>query len=530
LTDKEYAMSVILGMPPLNAFKQPFLTNLIIFVHNVMTFVDVLNNKYKNFLYYWKTRVYKKNLLYADKKIETMPKKSKLLLVVISLLFGLSSIAQKPKIEMSTFSHDFGEYIPTYFPPAAFEFTNTGSAPLAILTAKSKYEVKVMYERKYIFPGETGVIYIHYQSQKLGPFNENIEVYTNASLEPFSLNIKGNNISVNECYPNKDNREIRKVIAVDAVTKKHIPNTEVKFYYQQEHKIEDKTDKDGKAIMSLPIGIYDIEARHPKYYPLNKNLFITKSMPIILLELQPKDEIEELLANVEIEEPKMPVPKPKPIEPRPQPSRPMPMEPEPMVNTAKPGELSTIEYKPNNVVFLVDISLSMRRDKRLQKLKKSMDKVIRVLRDVDNISLITYNQDAYVLIKQTTGAHKDEIKTAIDSLTPRGLTNGVRGLETAYDLAWNGFVPDGNNQIILATDGEFSGSHQSEPQIMKQVKVNAERGVLISIISFGEDREALVRLRKIARIGKGSYIHIKGAEESPDILIEEIKARSKRRM
>lgn len=436
--------------------------------------------------------------------------------------------AQKPEIELSNTSHDFGEFIPTYFPPAAFEITNTGNAPLAILTTKAKFEVKVQYERKYIFPGETGVIYVHYQSQNLGPFNESIQIYTNASNEPFYLTISGNNISVNECFPDRNNRELRKVVVVDAVTKKHIENTELKFFFQQEFKIEDKTDKDGQAIMKLPIGIYDIDIKHPNYHPLFENKFITKSMPILVFELQPKDEIEEMLAQVDvkIEEPSIPVER-RPVQVQP---NPFPAEPEPMINTAKPGELSTIEYKPNNVVFLVDISLSMKKDKRLEKLKASLNKVIPVIRDVDNISLIAYNQDSYVLIKETSGANKDEIRAAIDSLTPRGLTNGVRGLETAYTLAWAGYQYDGNNQIILATDGEFTGSNQSEPEIMKTVKVNAERGVLISIISFGEDKEALVRLRKIARLGKGSYMHIKGSDDTPDILIEEIKARSKRKI
>lgn len=453
-------------------------------------------------------------------------------IISLTLLFFCSLIlwAQKPIIEMSQLSHDFGEYIPTYFPPAAFEFTNMGNAPLAILTAKSKYEVKVMYEHKYIFPGETGVIYVHYQSQHLGPFSEQIEVYTNADSKPFYLQVKGNNISVNECYPDKNNREMRKVIAVDAITKKHISGVNLSFFYQQQHKIGEKTDNEGSAVMTLPIGIYDIEARHPKYHPLDKNLFITKSMPIIILELNPKDELDELLAAVELDEPSIPMPELKPRTVPSFPSQPMAMEPEPLVNTAKPGELSTIDFKPNNVVFLVDISLSMKKDKRLLKLKHSLGKVISVMRDIDTISLIAYNQDSYVLIKHASGANKQDMATAIDSLTPRGLTNGVRGLETAYSLAWSGFIPDANNQIILATDGEFTGSNQSEPQIMKQVKVNAERGVLISIISFGEDREALVRLRKIAKIGKGSYIHIKSAEESPDVLIEEIKARSKRNM
>ena len=63
---------------------------------------------------------------------------------------------------------------------------------------------------------------------------------------------------------------------------------------------------------------------------------------------------------------------------------------------------------------------------------------------------------------------------------------------------------------------------------MKLVKIYADNGMYISIISFGDDKDALSRLRKIARIGKGSYIHIQSKEDYPNIILEEIKGRSKR--
>ncbi|MFO7867868.1 MAG: DUF1573 domain-containing protein [Bacteroidales bacterium] len=456
-------------------------------------------------------------------------KKNHIKLLFLCVLYCITTIAyaQQPEIEMNKRTHDFGEeFIPIYFPPASFKFTNTGNAPLAILTTNSAYEVKVQFERTYIFPGETGVIYVDYQSQELGPFNEKIEVYTNASDEPFYLRIKGNNISVNECYPNKRNREMRKVVTVDAVTKEPIPKTDVFFYFQQRQEIADQTDKEGEVVMTLPIGIYDIKASHEKYHPFAKNMFIPKSKPIIIIELQPKDEIEEMLADVEVDIPPIRSAQSKP--PQQEQAFPTSSRPQQAKNTANPGELSTIEYAPNNIIFLIDISLSMKINNRMDKLKKSLSQVISVLRDIDTISLIAYNQESYVLLNKTTGAHKENIKGTIDTLTPDGLTDGVRGLETAYEIARSGYIHEGNNQLILATDGEFSGSKHSEPVILKLVHEHAKNNIPISIISFGNDRKALFRLRRIAFIGKGSYIHITSTEESPDIILEEVKARSKK--
>ena len=443
------------------------------------------------------------------------------------VLFGCSSVyGQQPIIEMEKTFHDFGSFTPQYYPPTTFAFTNTGNAPLAILTTHAAYEVKVLYERKYIFPGETGLLYVHYESQNSGPFREKIEIFTNADTVPFYIEITGNVIPVNECYPDKKNREMRKVITIDAQTKKIIPETDVFFYFQQQQEIQNKTNKNGETIMSLPIGIYDIRAQHPDFKTLYKNMFIPKTKPIIILELEPKHEIEEFLDSLEIEEYAITIPPPPPhIQ---EPTLSFTSQPEPNKNTAKPGELSTIEYKPNNIVFLVDISYSMKQDKRLEKLKRSINQVIPALRDIDTISLIAYNHDAYILINKTTGAQKDAIRECVDSLTPSGLTDGVRGLETAYELLRLRYMYDGNNQIILATDGEFSGSKQNEPTIMKLVKTYADNGMFISIISFGDDKDALSRLRKIARIGKGSYIHIQSKEDYPNIILEEIKGRSKR--
>ncbi|MDA3882814.1 MAG: DUF1573 domain-containing protein [Bacteroidales bacterium] len=448
-------------------------------------------------------------------------------LLVFLLLFTTGSIfAQKPVIEIDKLTHDFGNYTPIYYPPATFSFTNTGTAPLAILTVQAAYEVKVMYEQGYIFPGETRIVTIDYQSQESGPFQERIQIYTNADTVPFHLEIKGINISANECYPDKKNREMRKVITIDAQTKKPIPETEVFFYFQQQQKIQEVTEKNGEVVMTLPIGIYDIQAQHPQYRTLQKNMFIPKTKPIIVLELEPRDELEEMLDTVKIEKIAIHIP---PQNPRTQqPSYPFANSPGPnRVNTANPGELSTIEYKPNNIVFLIDISYSMKQNERLTKLKSSLNQTITVLRDIDTISLIAYNHDAYILIEKTTGAHKENLRSSIDTLTPIGLTDGVRGLERAYNLSQSGYIFDGNNQIILATDGEFSGSQQSEPEIMKLIKENSNHGIFISIISFGDDKEALSRLRKIARIGKGSYIHIENTNDTPEIILEEIKGRSK---
>lgn len=184
------------------------------------------------------------------------------------------------------------------------------------------------------------------------------------------------------------------------------------------------------------------------------------------------------------------------------------------------------QYVPNNIVFLIDVSSSMKKPDKLPLLKTSMKNLAKVLRGVDYISVVTYSTKSTVLLSPTAASSKGKIISIIDTLTASGMTNGGKGLQTAYDIAEHNLIPGGNNQIIIATDGLFNSPNFSKSDLYALVRQKAKDGVKLSVVGFGKDEEALQMLGKMAEKGSGSFIQIPDAQAANKILIEEVKLQS----
>ncbi len=104
--------------------------------------------------------------------------------------------AEVPAISFDRMEHDLGTLRLRSKPQTAvFTFTNTGSAPLAILrTERSCDCLSVKYPRKPLLPGESGTLEITYTPKKgTGAFANNVKIYTNTpDGRPDLLFIRGN--------------------------------------------------------------------------------------------------------------------------------------------------------------------------------------------------------------------------------------------------------------------------------------------------------------------------------------------------
>ena len=189
-------------------------------------------------------------------------------------------------------------------------------------------------------------------------------------------------------------------------------------------------------------------------------------------------------------------------------------------------EFSSEKYKPNNVLLLLDVSGSMNDDGKMDKLKSSIRRLVMMLREVDVLTMIAYNSDSWELLPPTPVNDNQAIIALVDSLKPYGYTNGVKGLETAYESLEKQLIQGGNNQLIIATDGKFNSSKFSEKDAIQMVKDNSNKGIVLSIIGFGEDKEAARLMNKLADLGDGSFLQVKDNEDPTDLLAEEIKLRS----
>ena len=187
------------------------------------------------------------------------------------------------------------------------------------------------------------------------------------------------------------------------------------------------------------------------------------------------------------------------------------------------NELDKDLYKPNNIIFLVDVSSSMKDTSKLKVMQYALHYLIDALRETDKITFITYADSVRTLRNGISGADKNDLHAVVDLLKAKGITKGKKAVLYSLDVALKNYIEGGNNQIMLATDGKFRfDPEDQQAYITKQ----GNKHVKLTTIAFGEDKEAMKNLKSIAEIGKGNFIHIKSKVKAKDQLLEEVKQNS----
>ena len=180
-------------------------------------------------------------------------------------------------------------------------------------------------------------------------------------------------------------------------------------------------------------------------------------------------------------------------------------------------------YKPNNIIFLVDVSSSMRDTNKLKVMQFALHHLIENLRPIDKITFITYADTVKIIREGLNGNQKEELNDVVDRLKAKGMTKGNKAILFSLDVAIKHYISNGNNQIILATDGKF----RFYPDDQKKYSLNkADKNIKLSTMAFGNDKDAIKNLKEIAEIGKGNFIHIKNRNKAKEQLMEEIKENS----
>jgi len=181
-------------------------------------------------------------------------------------------------------------------------------------------------------------------------------------------------------------------------------------------------------------------------------------------------------------------------------------------------------YKPNNVLFLVDVSNSMKDSLKLPLMKVALHKLIEALRESDKVTFVTYADSVTILAESIKGSEKEKLHSLTNGLKARGLTKGRQAILKSTDVLLRNYIEGGNNQILMATDGQFNFYEKDEQEFHnKQIG----KPIVLSTIGFGNEKKALQNLKGIAAKGNGSFIHIKNSKQSAEMLLEEIRKRSR---
>ena len=177
---------------------------------------------------------------------------------------------------------------------------------------------------------------------------------------------------------------------------------------------------------------------------------------------------------------------------------------------------------PSNIVFLIDVSGSMDEENKLPLLKSSFKMLLGQLKPDDKIAIVTYANGTKVALPSTSVKDKEKIIKVLDNLYASGGTSGGRGIQLAYEQAQKSFIKNGNNRIILATDGDFNIGINNTTDLEKFIEKQRESGIYMSVLGFGIGNYRDDMAETIADKGNGNYAYIDNITEAKKMLVNEL--------
>ena len=187
------------------------------------------------------------------------------------------------------------------------------------------------------------------------------------------------------------------------------------------------------------------------------------------------------------------------------------------------GKSIPLANLPNsNYVFLIDVSGSMDSPDKIGVLKKGFMTLVDNLRPNDKIAIVTYAGNAGVLLESTNGSEKNKIKNAISNLKAGGSTAGAEGIVTAYKIAMQNFIQDGNNRVILGTDGDFNVGISSTEELIKLIEEKRNSGIYLTVLGVGGGNLNDHMMEQIANKGNGNYEYIDNQSQIKKVFVDEI--------
>lgn len=181
----------------------------------------------------------------------------------------------------------------------------------------------------------------------------------------------------------------------------------------------------------------------------------------------------------------------------------------------------TRDLPPSNLVFLIDVSGSMMSPDKLPLVQQAFRALVRELRPEDRVAIVVYAGAAGLVLPSTSGSEQATILDAIDRLQAGGSTAGGAGIRLAYDVAREHFDPEGNNRVILATDGDFNVGVSSDAEMVRLIEQRREDGTFLTVLGFGTGNLKDSKMEQMADKGNGHYAYIDSFREAQKVFVQE---------
>ena len=173
---------------------------------------------------------------------------------------------------------------------------------------------------------------------------------------------------------------------------------------------------------------------------------------------------------------------------------------------------------PIALMLVIDVTDSMTRQSLgtpIEMARRSAIKCVNALNSNDYVGVITFSDEADVLVEMTSVKDKDAVTAAIEGIEtvgPEHLTQFTGALQTACDQL-RAFDTLQRKHVIFITDG--SPSDKDFEGIVREMKAN---GITLSTVAVGKLNTVIKLLQELAAIGGGRCYMVESAYDLPDIV------------
>jgi Ca-activated chloride channel homolog len=185
-------------------------------------------------------------------------------------------------------------------------------------------------------------------------------------------------------------------------------------------------------------------------------------------------------------------------------------------------KVSLDNVPPSNLVFLVDVSGSMNSPDKLPLLKQGLKTMVNQLSYKDRVAIVVYAGASGLALSSTPADDKQKINAALDNLEAGGSTNGGQGIKLAYQVAQDNFIANGNNRVILATDGDFNVGLTGDNELVSMIEQKRQSNIFLSVLGFGSGNLNDSMMEKLADKGNGNYAYIDTQDEARKALGQQV--------
>jgi len=466
----------------------------------------------------------------------------------ILFIFFLIPVSGITQVAFNSTRHDFGDLESYDLRYIDIVLSNKGQKEAWVLSVKKPREVAYIISNQIIPKDSTTVLRFQINPKEKGRFNYSIDVFTSDKGEATKIKLSGNlrdlemdnSNSFTACPTFSDrpgggnpNDFDLTVVTIDKDSREELSNSNVTMIQNGRAIWENTTNRKGIIKEDATLGLSYFFAEHEGYYSAEKGQYVNFRRNHVLIELERDRTIVEA-PPVLIDTTTLVV-----IEPEPEIISEIETD-EPDVEQAPP--ITTIEtnvpvlltdldrdnfdeeyFNPVNVVFILDVSSSMKQVDKIELMKYSLMQLTDMLRPQDKFSIVTYATDSRVILKPTSGSEKEKIKNEIEELKAYGYTAGGSGIKLGYKTALKSKISNGTNHVILITDGAFN---RNSDDYKRYIKKYLKKGITMSVVGIRNKTGDKLEMEESAILGGGRYVPIMKLEDAKHNLKNEIRVQS----